>query len=193
MSIMATGKRERLARAGLLSIMLIVLATLMIFILQGPARRIPSMSVAVIPQSPSSGLREFSFVESKAGDVEWKIRAQQAQVFDADAKAVLSGVRLTMADSKGVQMTVEGDDGTINTTSKDFVLSNRSSELAIVFNDGFTIYTSRVTWVNDERRLWTDAPVRITGPSIEVTGEGMDALLATQEMRIRRDARVEVY
>jgi LPS export ABC transporter protein LptC len=193
MSIMASGNRERLARAGLLGIMLVVLATLLIYILQGPSRRIPSMSVAVIPQSPSSGLREFSFVESKAGGVEWKIRAQQAQVFDADAKAVLSGVRVTMADAKGVQMTVEGDDGTINTTSKDFVLSNRSGELALVFNDGFTIYTSRVTWVNDERRLWTDAPVRIIGPSLEVTGEGMDALLATQEMRIRRDARVEVY
>ena len=190
---MASGNRERLARAGLLGIMLVVLATLLIYILQGPARRIPSMSVAVIPQSPSSGLREFSFVESKAGGVEWKIRAQQAQVFDADAKAVLSGVQVTMADAKGVQMTVEGDDGTINTTSKDFVLSNRSGELALVFNDGFTIYTSRVTWVNDERRLWTDAPVRIIGPSLEVTGEGMDALLATQEMRIRRDARVEVY
>jgi LPS export ABC transporter protein LptC len=193
MSIMATGNRERLARAALLGVMLIVLATLTIFILQGPARRIPSVSVAVIPESPSSGLREFSFVESNAGDVEWKIRAQQAQVFDADAKAVLSGVRVTMADAKGVQMTVEGDDGTINTTSKDFVLSNRSGELALVFNDGYTIYTTRIEWVNNERRLWTDAPVRITGPSIEVTGQGMDALLATQEMRIRRDARVEVY
>jgi LPS export ABC transporter protein LptC len=193
MSIMATGNRERLARAGLLGVMFIVLATLTIFILQGPTRRIPSLSVAVIPQDPSAGLREFSFVESNAGDVEWKIRAHQAQVFDADAKAVLSGVRVTMADSKGVQMTVEGDDGTINTTSKDFVLSNRSGDLALVFNDGYTIYTSRFTWVNNERRLWTDAPVRITGPSFEVTGQGMDALLATQEMRIRRDARVEVY
>ena len=190
---MATGNRERLARAGLLGVMFIVLATLAIFIVQGPARRIPSMSVAVIPQDPSAGLREFSFVESNAGDVEWKIRAQQAQVFDADAKAVLSGVRVTMADSKGVQMTVEGDDGTINTISKDFVLSNRSGELALVFSDGYTIYTSRFTWVNNERRLWTDAPVRITGPSIEVTGQGMDTLLATKEMRIHRDARVEVY
>ena len=190
---MTTGNREGLARAGLLGVMLIVLATLVIFIVQGPARRIPSMSVAVIPQDPSAGLREFSFVESNAGDVEWKIRAQQAQVFDADAKAVLSGVRVTMADSKGVQMTVEGDDGTINTISKDFVLSNRSGELALVFSDGYTIYTSRFTWVNNERRLWTDAPVRITGPSFDVTGQGMDALLATKEMRIRRDARVEVF
>jgi lipopolysaccharide export system protein LptC len=190
---MATGNRERLARAGLLGVMLIVLATLMIFILQGPARRIPSMSVAVVPQTPSSGLREFSFVESNAGNVEWKIRAQQAQVFDAEEKAVLSGVRVTMADANGVQMSVEGDDGTINTISKDFVLSNRAGDLALVFNDGYTIYTTRVAWVNDERRLWTDAPVRITGPSIEVTGQGMDALLSTQEMRIRRDARVEVY
>jgi len=193
MSILATVNPERVARAALLSVMFVVLATLIVFITQGPARRIPAISVAVLPQTPSSGLREFSFVESKAGDVEWRIRAQQAQVFDADAKAVLSGVHLTMADAKGVQMTVEGDDGTINTASKDFVLSNRSGELALIFKEGYTIYTTQVAWVNAERRLWTDAPVRITGPSMEVTGQGMDALLATQEMRIRRNARVEVY
>ena len=91
-------------------------------------------------------------------------------------------------------MTVEGDDGTINTVSKDFVLSKRSGDLALVFEDGYTIYTPRLSWVNNERRFWTDEPVRITGPNrMEVTGQGMDTLLTTREMRIRRNARVEVH
>ena len=92
-------------------------------------------------------------------------------------------------------MAVEGDDGTINTASKDFVLSKRSGDLALVFEDGYTIYTPRLAWVNSERRFWTDEPVRITGPhnNMQVTGQGMDTLLTTREMRIRRNARVEVH
>lgn len=193
MSYWATVNRERLVRSGLLGIMLVVLATLILYVLQGPSRRVPAVSVAVLPQSADAGLREFSFVESKEGQVDWKIHANEAQVFDAESKAVLKGVRVTLSDPQGVQMTVDGDDGTINTTSKDFVLSKRTGDLALIFKDGYTIYTPRIAWVNNERRFWTDEPVRITGPNMEVTGQGMDTLLTTREMRIRRDARVEVH
>jgi lipopolysaccharide export system protein LptC len=193
MSFMPAVNRPRFARAGLLGIMVVVLATLTVFVLQGPSRRVPSVSVAILPQSADAGLREFSFIESKDGQVDWKIQARNAQVFDAESKAVLSDVKVTLVDAHGVQMTVEGDDGTINTGSKDFVLSKRSGELALVFRDGYTIYTPSVAWVNTERRFWTDEQVRIVGPSLQVTGQGMDALLNTREMRIRRDARVEVH
>jgi len=186
--------RERLVRAGLLGIMLVVVTTLILYVLQGPSRRIPAVSVSVLPQNADAGLREFSFVESKQGQVDWRIHAKEAQVFDADSKAILKGVLVTLSDARGLQMTVEGDDGTINTVSKDFVLSKRSGDLALVFEDGYTIYTPRLAWVNNERRFWTDESVRITGPNrIEVTGQGMDTLLTPREMRIRRDVRVEVH
>ena len=194
MSFLATMNRERLVRGGLLGIMLVVVVTLILYVLQGPSRRIPAVSVSVLPQNADAGLREFSFVESKEGQVDWKIHAKEAQVFDAESKAILKSVLVTLSDARGLQMTVEGDDGTINTVSKDFVLSKRSGDLALVFEDGYTIYTPRLAWVNIERRFWTDEPVRITGPNhMEVTGQGMDTLLTTREMRIRRDARVEVH
>jgi len=195
MSFLATMNRERVIRAGLLGIMLVVLATLIVFVLQGPSRRVPAVSVSALPQTADAGLREFSFVESKGGQVDWKLHAKEAQVFDAESKAILKGVRVTLSDARGLQMTVEGDDATINTASKDFVLSKRSGDLALVFEDGYTIYTTRLAWVNIERRFWTDEPVRITGPhnNMEVTGQGMDTLLTTREMRIRRNARVEVH
>ena len=194
MSFLATMNRERLVRGGLLGIMLVVVVTLILYVLQGPSRRIPAVSVSVLPQNADAGLREFSFVESKEGKVDWKIHAKEAQVFDADSKAILKDVVVTLSDARGLQMTVEGDDGTINTVSKDFVLSKRSGDLALVFEDGYTIYTPRLAWVNIERRFWTDEPVRITGPNrMEVTGQGMDTLLTTREMRIRRNARVEVH
>ena len=93
----------------------------------------------------------------------------------------------------GVTMTVTGDDGTINTLSKDFVISKKSGDLALVLNSGYTIYASRFTWDNQRHRLWTDEPVTIKGPSLEVTGQGLDAFLATQEMRVRRNVRVGIH
>ena len=184
---------QRMARAGLLGIIFAVLGAILVFVLGGPSRRVQSVSVAVLPQAADAGLQEFSFVQSKDGLVDWRIRAKQAQVFDADAKAFLNDVHVTLTGADGVSMTVEGDEGTINTSSKDFVVGKRSGDLALVLQSGYTIYTPRINWVNQEHRLWTDEAVRIKGPRLEITGQGMDVLLTTREMRIRRDVRVGIH
>ena len=184
---------QHVAKVGLLGIIFALLATLLIFIVGGPSRRVMQVSVPALPQKADAGLQGFSYMQSKDGLVDWKIQAKQAQVFEADAKAVLNDeVQVTLMGANGVAMTVTGDDGTINTTSKDFVISKRSGDLALVFDSGYTIYTPHVTWDNQTHRIWTNAPVRITGPMLEATGRGMDAFLITHEMRIHRNVRVEI-
>jgi len=106
---------------------------------------------------------------------------------------VLSDVQVTLTGAEGVSMTVAGDEGTINTTTKDFVIGKRFGDLALILKNGYTIYTPRLAWVNQEHRLWTDEPVRITGPRLEIIGRGMDAFLETREMRIRRNVRVGIH
>jgi LPS export ABC transporter protein LptC len=185
---------QRIAKVGLLGIIFAVLATLLIFIVGGPSHRIPQVAAPALPQTADAGVQGFSFVQSKDGLVDWKIQAKQAQVFDADAKAVLSdAVQVTLMGPDGVVMTVTGDDGTISTLSKDFVISKKTGDLALVLNSGYTIYTSRFTWDNQKHRIWTDEPVTIKGPRLEVTGQGLDAFLATQEMRVRRNVRVGIH
>jgi len=184
---------QRVARAGLLGIIFAVLATLLVFIIGGPSRRVPPVSMPALPQTADAGVQGFSFVQSKDGLVDWKIQAKQAQVFDADAKAVLSDVQVTLMGADGVAMTVTGDDGTINTSSKDFVISKRTGDLALVLNSGHTIFTSRFTWDNQKHRIWTDEPVTIKGPRLEITGQGLDAFPTTQEMRVRHNVHVGIH
>jgi lipopolysaccharide export system protein LptC len=173
--------------------MLTVLGILVMFVAGGPSKRVPALSVSLLPQAPDAALHEFSFVQSKDGVLDWKLHAKHAQVFEAESKAVLSDVQVTLTNAEGVSVTVDGDEGTINTASKDFALSQRAGMLSLVLQDGYTIYTPRISWVNGEHRFWTDEPVRITGPHVDITGEGMDAMLSSREMRIRRNVRVEVY
>ena len=183
----------RVARAALVGTMLALLATILVFVAAGPARRVPQASAPSLPQQADAGLQEFSFAQSKGGLVDWKIHARQAQLFEADAKAVLNDVQVTLMGTDGVTMTVAGDEGTINITSKDFVISKRSGNLALILNGGFTIYTPRIRWDNQALRIWTDESVRITGPRLEVTGQGMDAFPASREMRVRHDVRVGIH
>ena len=182
-------------RAALLGVMLALLATILIFVAVGPARRVPQASVVpVLPQRADAGMQGFSFTQSKGGVVDWKIQARQAQLFEADAKAMLTdNVQVTLMGADGVTMTVTGDEGTLNTVSKDFMISKHSGNLALILNSGFTIYTPRIKWDNAALRIWTDEPVRITGPRLEVTGQGLDAFLPSREMRVHRHVRVGIH
>ena len=188
-----TPSTVRAARAALLGMMVTLMATILVFVAAGPARRVPQASAPILPQRADADLQEFSFTQSKGGLVDWKIQARQAQLFEADAKAVLNDVHVTLMGTDGVTMTVAGDEGTINTTSKDFMISKRSGNLALILNGGFTIYTPRIRWDNQALRIWTDEPVRITGPRLEVTGQGMDAFPASREMRVRHNVRVGIH
>ena len=194
MLVKMTPSTVRVARAALLGTMLALLAAILVFVAAGPARRVQQASAPILPQQADAGLQGFSFTQSKGGLVDWKIQARQAQLFEADSKAVLNdNVQVTLMGADGVTMTVTGDEGTINTASKDFVIRKRSGNLALILNNGFTIYTRRIRWDNQALRVWTDAPVRITGPQLEITGQGMDAFLASREMRVRRDVRVGIH
>jgi len=189
-----TASSVRVARAALLGTMLALLATIAVFVAAGPARRVPQASSPVLPQQADAGLQGFSFAQTKGGLVDWKIQARHAQLFEAKATARLhDDVQVTLMGVDGVTMTVTGDEGTINTASKNFVISKRSGNLALILNGGFTIYTPRIRWDNQALRMWTDGPVRITGPRLEVTGQGMDAFPASREMRVRRNVRVGIH
>ena len=189
-----TASTVRVAKATLLGTMLALLATIVVFVAVGPARRVPQASSPVLPQEADAGLQGFSFTQSKGGLVDWKIQARLAQLFEADATAMLhDNVQVTLMGADGVTMTVTGDEGSINTASKDFVISKRSGNLALILNGGFTIYTPRIRWDNQALRMWTEGPVRITGPRLEVTGQGMDAFPASREMRVRRNVRVGIH
>jgi len=189
-----TASTVRVAKATLLGTMLALLATIVVFVTVGPARRVPQTSSPVLPQEADAGVQGFSFAQSKGGLVDWKIQARLAQLFEADATAMLhDNVQVTLMGADGVTMTVTGDEGSINTASKDFVISKRSGNLALILNGGFTIYTPRIRWDNQALRMWTDEPVRITGPRLEVTGQGMDAFPASREMRVRRNVRVGIH
>jgi len=182
------------ARAALLGAMLAMLVTILIFVAAGPARRVPQASVPILPQQADAGMQGFSFTQSRGGLVDWKIQARQAQLFEADAKAVLKdNVQVTLMGADGVTMTVTGDEGSINTASKDFMISKHSGNLALILSSGFTIYTPRIRWDNAALRIWTDEPVRITGPRLEVTGQGMDTFLPSREMRVHRNVRVGIH
>jgi lipopolysaccharide export system protein LptC len=86
-------------------------------------------------------ISKFTFTQTKGDKVQWQVDAQQARLYEQDKRAILDNVAVTLFGIQGKEMTVHGDEGTLNTDTKNFLLTNRSEPLVIYTQSGYTIYT----------------------------------------------------
>ena len=101
-------------------------------------------------------------------------------------------VAVTLFGKQGKDLTVTGDEGTLDTETKDFVLANRSEPLVIRTESGYIIYTNHLAWTDQTREIRTHGPVRIIGHGLEVTGRGLLGHLDREEFEVLEDVHVDL-
>lgn len=150
----------------------------------------PISSVSI--EEADAKLGEFTFTQSKGETVEWQVRAKQARLFEQEKRAVLREVVLTFHGGAGDEVTVEGEEGTFNTATKDFMLTNQKAPIVVQTRSGYTIYTNRLEWVEAVQEIRTSAPVRIVGHGLEIRGQGLMGRIPSEEFEILQDVHVDL-
>jgi LPS export ABC transporter protein LptC len=184
---------QRWVRGGLLALC-VVLACFLAYLLMTSSAMVPSPTAAV-PGSmdiADATISQFTFTQTKEDTVLWKVKAQEARLFERDRQARLQVVAVTLFGRQGQEMTVTGDEGTLNTETKNFVLANRSEPLVIYTESGYVIYTNHLAWTDQTREIRTSDPVRIVGHGLEVTGRGLLGHLDREEFEVLEDVHVDL-
>lgn len=184
---------ELIARRGLFALS-VVLGTFLTYLLFVNADSVP------LSQSPATGtiepadakISEFEFTQTKGDVVQWQVQAKYARLFEQEKKALLSDVDVTLYGINGKDLTVSGDEGTLDTATKDFALMNRIDPLVVHTGGGYTIYTNHLLWTDATREIRTRDPVRIIGHGLSVTGRGLLGHLESEEFQILEDVHVDV-
>ena len=139
-----------------------------------------------------AGIDQFSFMQSKGGAVQWHVQAQRARMSEAEHQATLEDVLVTLYGQKGWELKLSGDEGTIDTVQKNFTLVRRTGTIPVHLQNGYTIYTNHLHWVEERREVNTADPVTIIGQGMEITGRGLVGKLDSEEFKILHDVHVEL-
>src|SRR3712207_8628170 len=110
---------ELIARRGLLALSLI-LGTFLTYLLFINSDLVPvsqSAATAGIEQADAK-IAEFEFTQSKGDVVQWQVQAKYARLFEQEKRALLNDVDVTLYGLKGKELTVSGDEGTLDTSTK---------------------------------------------------------------------------
>lgn len=149
---------------------------------------IPSESV----EHADAKIVEFVFTQSKGDVVQWQVQAKQARLFEQDKRAVLHDVALTFYGTAGDEVTVHGEEGTLDTATKNFRLANREAPIVVETRSGYTIYTNNLVWTDQTREIRTQDPVRMVGHGLEVNGQGLLGRMESEEFEVLQDVHVDL-
>jgi LPS export ABC transporter protein LptC len=177
---------DRIRLAALIAgVIMVVVVVIMINL--GSKKKNISLIPAKISGRPDVEMTDFRFFSTKAGRVEWEIQAKFGSVFEKRHEAMLRDIQVTFRNPNGMGMTLQGEEGILDTISRDFQITNQNDPIKVTLDQDYQLYTSTLDWVNGAREIRSDAPVRILGPNLQVEGRGFLASLNLQEMQVLDD------
>jgi LPS export ABC transporter protein LptC/lipopolysaccharide transport protein LptA len=138
----------------------------------------------------SQTMQGVHLVETGSGRKEWELDSQTAQGFRDKGTWKLKGVKVKFFSLSGSTYTVTGENGTVQTETKDMHIEGN-----VVTNttEGYAFKTKSLTYSAGEKTLTTDEFVRLWGPKregvFEITGIGLKADLQGSAMDILHDVR----
>lgn len=184
---------HRWVQRGLLSLSVVLVACLVYLLLARTESPSPAKNFRKTFGRADAGINRFSFVQSKSGAVQWEVQARRAKLFEAESRVVLEeDVQVTLYGRNGWELKLDGDEGTVDTSKKNFLVAKRWSLIAVQLKNGYTIFTNHLVWTDQRQEVRTNDPVTISGNGVKVTGRGLIGKLENEEFQILENVRVDI-
>lgn len=167
---------QRLARITPVVVVVFVILVVAILVTRSRTARVESAA----PDSARADLRIKEVeIEEQSGPVRWRLKADQALVFEQEGRTALRNIAVVVHD-KDREWTIRAEEGDVTQrTPKVRDVEVRKNVVATT-TDGMQIETTVLRWNGEERRLWTDAPVRIVRQGSVVEGTSFDLRMSDE-------------
>ena len=164
---------RRLAGAILAVVALFVAAVGVTLVVKSRMARVESMG----PATASADLRiKEAQIEEVTGGVRWRLKAEQALMFDAEGRTALRTIAVDVLDRER-SWTIVGEEGDLFQATKNLEIRKN---VVLTSSDGVRLETSVLRWQGAEKRLWTDAPVRISRGGTVADGSALEVRMAEE-------------
>lgn len=165
---------RRLAGGILAVVVLFVLLVAATLIARSRTARIES--VGPPPSTADLRIKEVRLEEEEGGGVRWRLRAEQAWIFEDEGRTSLRTIAVDV-DEPHRSWTIVGDEGELFQRSKNVEIRRN---VVVTASDGLRLETSVLYWQGDQKRLWTDAPVSLSRRGAVIHGTGLDVRMAAE-------------
>jgi LPS export ABC transporter protein LptC len=158
----------------------VILATVAVFMTVVGGILVANRKAVPVETGRDSGSADLTVrdasIREESGKVRWHLTAKQAMVFDREGRTSLRDIAVEVQDPER-SWTIRGEEGDLFHTRNDVEIRRH---VVLTSSDGLRLETDVLRWNNRDKRVWTDAPIKITHPSGVITGSGLDVRVAEE-------------
>jgi LPS export ABC transporter protein LptC len=141
---------------------------------------IRSRSARVEPAGPTTSSADLRIkeaeLEEESGGVRWRLKAEQALVFEEEGRTALKRLSVTMIE-RDRTWTIVGEEGDLFQRTSNVEIRRN---VVLTSSDGLRLETSVLRWQGAEQRLWTDVPVRMSRDGAVIDGTALDVRMGDE-------------
>ncbi len=134
---------------------------------------------------------DFSFFQTNKLGKEWELKAKKAELFEFEKRANLEEIQVIIHTESGMEISFEGESGTIDTRQKNFHLENKKSPIQIRMSSGYTIEVMEADWNNEKKEIVSESPITVHGENWEIKGKGLILKTKSEEFVIEREVEAK--
>ena len=146
--------------------------------------RVTSQATLKLPAEAVRSLMKLAGVHqtaTKNGAVQWELDAATAELEANSGRMVLDAPKFKFFLEDGTVVQVTAKTGILNTRSNDMQVRGNVK----VRNDRYTLVTEALSYLHDDRKMETEAPVIITGGEVDLRADAMTYDLEKNTARFR--------
>ena len=162
----------KLKKASIILLIIILLAigtVVTIFIGYRQVSDAPEMLISSIKDGANLSLGKIRQTATRDGRKEWSLEAGSAHYIENENKAVLKELFITYFLENDEKVLLSADQGILNTDTNDIEFSGN----VVVRNQDYKLKTDRLKYKHEERLIFTETRVHITGEAAEVWGDSL--------------------
>jgi len=143
----------------------------------------------IISDNADLQVKDFHYTEVGDSDVVWEINADTAQYFRSESRAAFKNVRVRLITSDGKIYIMTGDEGRLNTETKDIEVHGN----VVVTSDSNDRFESDdISYLYRDKRIFTDSPVAMKNQGIKVKGKGLSISIKEKRLALLSNVKATI-
>ena len=145
----------------------------------------PEDLLKALPKQIDLALEQLHYTQTEEGRRRWTLDADKAEYQRQQGQVSLKTVQLTLFEAGRLgQVRLQADQGLLDQEERQVEVWGN---VVIKTERGEQLYTERLHYDDQQRRLHTDEPVRLLSKRMELTGIGMQVDLEQEQLLIKKD------
>ena len=135
-------------------------------------------------------MNDMVFIQTREGKVEWKIRAETAELFEKRKEVLISNASVEFESRDDFKIKFQAKSGIINTENYDFRIENDQENIEVNLDHDYKILTKEIEWDNEQHKIQSNVGVKIVTPQFIAKGDRFSLDTTKEELTLFQDVNV---